>query len=118
MTSIMNNRFHALVNTLTISLGVVAVVSAVIADAKSPSSKAWELRKIRTSNVCLIETRTSSPIGELVGDYDSRELACQAAKKNYDDSSTEQSKCWAYGPATRNACKDEGIELPKNPGDK
>jgi hypothetical protein len=75
-------------------------------------SKPWQLRKIQTSNVCLVQTSTSSPIGGLVSDHDTRKEACQAAKNRYDESISDVSKCWTYGPATKDGCKAEGIDLP------
>ena len=74
-------------------------------------TKPWQLRKIKTGNACLVQTSTSSPIGELVSEHDSRKEACQAAKDLYDDTLTDSSKCWAYGRATKTGCKADGIDL-------
>ena len=76
------------------------------------SGKPWQLRVVTTSRNCLVQTSTSSPIGEFLSDYDTRKEACAAARDQYDSSMSDQSKCWVYGTGTRSGCKAEGIDLP------
>jgi hypothetical protein len=91
---------------------MVAGIFGALPNVTQAPAKPWQLRKITTSNVCLVQTNTASPIGALVSEHDSRKEACQAAKDLYDDTASDVAKCCVYGPATKTGCKADGIDLP------
>jgi hypothetical protein len=99
------NGFHR-------ALALAALLVAIEPATASQAGKPFQLRKITTSSVCLVQTSTESPIGALVSEHDTKKEACQAAKDLYDASASDQTKCWAYGPATTTGCKALGIDLP------
>lgn len=73
----------------------------------------WMVRVQTTSRVCHVQLKTAAPLGEdFRGPFPSRKAACQEAANQYDDSASDQSKCWTYGDGTVKGCKAEGITLP------
>jgi hypothetical protein len=73
----------------------------------------WMLRVTTTSRTCHVQLKTASPLGEdFKGPFPSRKAACQEAVNQYDDSASDQQKCWTYGGGTVSGCRAEGITLP------
>lgn len=99
------------------NFAIIAVVIAILptgmtAESLPRTTADWQLRRISTSSVCLVQLSTASPIGQLVSTHPSKGAACEAANNEYDSSMSDPTKCWEYGPATKAGCKAEGISLP------
>lgn len=81
--------------------------------AASAQPVTWELRRQTTSNVCHVQRSDSLPkLGDLMSSHNTRRAACEEAKRQYDSSMSNQSKCWSYGAGTKTGCKSEGVDLP------
>jgi hypothetical protein len=91
-------------------------VSCGIASLADPTMAAdWMLRVVTTSRVCHVQPKTATPLGQdMKGPFSSRKDACQEALNQYDDSSSDQSKCWLYGPGTISGCQSDGVILPSS----
>jgi len=89
-------------------VGSAACMPCAIADTK------WELRRETSGNQCHVQRSDSQPQrGKLVSSQDTREKACQEAKKQFDSSMSSPDKCWGFDSATIDACKSENVDLKK-----
>jgi hypothetical protein len=86
---------------------------AVVIGAGYAAAADWMLRVQPSGRICHVQLKTASPIGDdFKGPFRSRKAACQEAANQYDDSLSDQSKCWTYGRGTVTGCKNEGVTLP------
>lgn len=93
------------------------LLAFVICTASSLASSAnaadWMLRVETSSRVCHVQLKTAAPLGvDFRGPFPSRKAACQEALNQYDSSTSDQGKCWAYGNGTISGCKNDGVVLP------
>jgi hypothetical protein len=87
-------------------------IAAAIAPSHAHADD-WMLRVETSSRVCHVQLKTASPLGaDLKGHFSSRKRACQEAINQYDDSGSDQKRCWRYGGGTISGCKSDGITLP------
>src|SRR5262245_22850831 len=99
--------------TLERKFGLVILCLVITAHVASAQPATWELRRQTTSSVCHVQRSDSLPkLGELVSTHDTRKAACEEAKRQYDSSMSNQSKCWSYGAGTKTGCKNDGVDLP------
>jgi hypothetical protein len=90
----------------------VLLVSAVLLPAQARADD-WMVRVQTTSRVCHVQLKTAAPLGaDFKGPLPSRKAACQEAANQYDDSASDQQKCWTYGDGTINGCGADGVTLP------
>jgi hypothetical protein len=93
----------------------VVLVISVLTMLSTEQSRAadWMLRVQTMSRVCHVQLSTASPIGDdFKGPFSSRKKACEEAANQYDETTSDQSKCWTYGGGTVSGCKSDGITLP------
>jgi hypothetical protein len=86
---------------------------ALLAAATTPTP--WHLNKETSSNKCWIQKNDEAPMGSTISEHETRKAACQAAQDRYDETFSDQAKCWLYGLGTIDRCKKEGVPLPKKP---
>ena len=89
-----------------------AALSVILSHSASASE--WMVRVQTSSRICHVQLKTASPLGtDIGGPFSSRKEACQGAADTYNSSMSDQSKCWSYGGGTVDACKRDGVDLPK-----
>jgi hypothetical protein len=92
-------------------IAVIALSNAICAPLMAADE--WMLRVETSGRVCHVQPTTAAPLGkDLKGPFSTRKAACAEAKNQYDDSSSDPTKCWTYGQGTIDVCKKEGIDLP------
>jgi hypothetical protein len=98
----------------TLTLCVVASIALSISSICVAFADDWMLRVQTTSRVCHVQLKTAAPLGQdLKGPFASRKAACNEANNQYDDTLSDQSKCWTFGQGTRDGCKSDGVVLPQ-----
>lgn len=91
----------------------ILTASLVLISAGCAGAADWMLRVQTMGRICHVQLKTATPIGEdFKGPFSSRKSACQEAENQYDDSLSDQSKCWTYGGGTVTGCKNDGVTLP------
>lgn len=91
-------------------LAAVALVSLMGTVAHADD---WMLRVQTMGRTCHVQLKTASPLGQdFKGPFQSRKAACQEASNQYDNSATDQQKCWTYGAGTVKVCMKDGVNLP------
>jgi hypothetical protein len=92
---------------------ILAILALTVSTTDQSRAADWMLRVQTMSRVCHVQLSTASPIGEdFKGPFSSRKKACEEAANQYDETASDQSKCWTYGGGTVSGCKSDGITLP------
>jgi hypothetical protein len=86
-------------------LSAVALVSLMGMVAHADD---WMLRVQTMRRTCHVQLKIASPFGQdFKGPFQLGKAACQEASNQYDDSATDQQKCW-----TVKGCMKDGVNLP------
>jgi hypothetical protein len=73
----------------------------------------WMLRVETSSRVCHVQLKTAVPLGaDFKGPFPDRKSTCTEASNQYDNTLSNQGKCWTYGQGAIDGCKKDGISLP------
>jgi hypothetical protein len=93
--------------------GLLLVALLTFLNIETSGAADWMLRVQTMGRICHVQLATASPIGEdFKGPFPSRKSACQEAANQYDETLSDQSKCWTYGGGTVSGCKIDGVTLP------
>lgn len=92
-------------NSIVVFLSIMMMPALAYSDS-------WILSKETTTNVCHVSKSTASRIGKDLSTHGTIKEACQQAKNLNDPDISDQTKCWDYGKATKDACKMEGVIMP------
>jgi hypothetical protein len=80
---------------------------------KAWSSGDWNLRRNTGNGACSVQPADSMPqLGAFLAKHPTRKAACEDAKSRKTDDAGDATKCLTYTSGTKDACKNDGIDLP------
>jgi len=106
----LNREDNMRTNFLPVS--AVAIVLCIVSKTNALADD-WVVRVQSSSRACSVQLKTSATTEKpFKGPFDSRKKACIEAANQYDDTMTDQKKCWTYLKGTVDDCKKDDIALP------
>jgi hypothetical protein len=95
-------------------VGIFGISAGEPRGRQPAQEKDWLLRRQSMGAVCHVQRRDDpDPMGDVLGQYDTRKQACQGALARYEAATDDDGKCGTYGGGTIGACHQDGVNLPQ-----